>query len=139
MEIQKNGHCRERWGCAATKKIRAGDRAFLIKLGEEPRGLMASGWVASEIYEDQHWDPAKQAQGKLTRYVEVDWDILLDPTVNLFPRAWLSSLAYANMRWEPLASGVRIPDEMANQLERDWTTFVTRLDANHGKLQTASR
>src|SRR5262245_61555736 len=108
MEIQKNGHCRERWGCAATTKIQAGDRAFLIKLGEEPRGLMASGWVASQVYQAQHWDTAKQAHGRMTRYVEVDWETLLDPHINIFPRAWLASPIYANTHWEPRASGTRI-------------------------------
>ena len=132
MEIKKNGHCRERWGCAATKKIRPGDRAFLIKLGAEPRGLMGSGWAASEVYEDQHWEAAKQAQGKMTRYVEVDWEVLLDPTINLFPRAWLASPIYAHVRWEPLASGLRIPDVIAQHLERDWATFLTHLYETHG-------
>lgn len=127
-DIKQNGHCRERWGCAATNKIRPGDRAFLIKLGQEPRGIVASGWVASEVYEAQHWDDP----GKLTRYVEVDWETLLDPTTDLFPRDWLMSPVYARMRWEPRASGARIPDEVAAQLEEDWVMFLSRPTINNG-------
>lgn len=138
-EIQQTGHCRERWGCAATKAIQPGDRAFLIKLGTEPRGLIASGRAASAVYDDQHWDAARQPPGKLTRYVEVDWETLLDPAVQLFPRAWLASPVYAPMRWEPRASGVRIPDAIAEHLERDWATFLARLAEDHGQFQTASR
>lgn len=138
-EINRTGHCRERWGCAATTKIQPGDRAFLIKLGAEPRGLVAAGWVASQVYEDQHWDPDKQAHGKMTRYVDVDWEALLDPAVSLFPRAWLVSPIYANVRWEPLASGLRIPDVIAQHLEQDWATFLAQLYANDGQLQTAGR
>jgi 5-methylcytosine-specific restriction protein A len=137
-EIRKTGRCRERWGCAATKKIRPGDRAFLIKLGVEPRGLMASGWAASEVYEDAHWRADQQRQGNLTRYVDIDWETLLDPTLYLFPRAWLASPVYAPMHWEPRASGVRIPDRVAEHLEQDWAKFLAGLAENYGQLQTAS-
>lgn len=130
MEIKKNGHCRERWGCAATKKIRPGDRAFLMKLGAEPRGLVGSGWVVSEVYEDKHWET--EDPGKLTRYVDVDWDTLLDPTTDIFPHDWLTSPMYARMRWAPRASGARIPDEVAIQLEQDWARFLARADVQHG-------
>ncbi len=53
-EVKENGYCTGRWSCGVTKKIKTGDRAFLIKLGEEPRGIVASGWVTSDIYEDKH-------------------------------------------------------------------------------------
>ncbi len=139
MEIKQHGYCRERWGCAATTKIRTGDRAFLIKLGQEPRGIMASGWVAGEVYEDLHWDTDQHAQRKMARYVDVDWDTLLDPESDLFPRGWLTSPVYANMRWEPRASGARIPATVAEQLEQDWAVFLTRPHTHNGQLQTTSR
>jgi 5-methylcytosine-specific restriction protein A len=128
--IKQTGHCHEHWGCAATKKIRPGDRAFLMKLGQEPRGLMGSGWVVSEVYDAQHW--GSDDSGKLTRYVEIDWETLLDPTTDLFPREWLTSPVYAKMRWAPRASGARIPDDVAAQLEQDWAKFLARPNINNG-------
>ena len=125
-EVKENGYCSERWSCGVTKKIRTGDRAFLMKLGKEPRGIVASGWVASDVYEDRHWDKDKEAKGKTALYVDVDWDTLLDPDIEIFPRVWLDSGTYSKMHWEPQASGVRIPDDVAEQIEKDWAKFLNR-------------
>jgi len=125
-EVKENGYCSERWSCGVTKKIRTDDRAFLMKLGEEPRGIVASGWIASDIYEDKHWNQDKEAKGKTALYVDLDWDTLLDPDIGIFPRAWLDSGIYAKMRWEPQASGIRILDDVAEQLEKDWAKFLNR-------------
>ncbi len=125
-EVKQNGYCSESWSCGVTKKIRTGDRAFLMKLGGEPRGIVASGWVASDVYPYRHWDKDKKAKGKTALYVDVDWDTLLDPDIEIFPRAWLASDMYLKMHWEPQASGVRIPDDVAEQLEKDWSRFLNR-------------
>jgi hypothetical protein len=34
-----------RWGCGNTKKIQSGDRFFLIKNGNEGRGIVGSGSI----------------------------------------------------------------------------------------------
>ncbi len=125
-EVKENGYCGERWSCGVTKKIQTGDRAFLIKLGEEPRGIVAAGWVANDVYEDRHWDKDKKAKGRIALYVDVDWDTILDPDIEIFPRVWLDSGIYSNMHWEPQASGIRIPDDGAEQLEKDWAKFLNR-------------
>jgi 5-methylcytosine-specific restriction protein A len=125
-EVRENGYCSESWSCGVTKKIRTDDRAFLMKLGVEPRGIIASGWVTSDVYEGRHWDRDKKAKSKTALYVDVDWDTLLDPEIDIFPRVWLDSGAYSRMHWEPQASGVRIPDEIAAQLEKDWAKFLDR-------------
>ena len=125
-EIQLNGYCSETWSCGVTKKIHTGDRAFLMKQGQEPRGIIASGWVASDVFEDTHWDEDRRTEGKIALYVDVDWDTLLDPSVEVFPHAWLDGGIYSGMHWQPQASGVRIPDDIADQLERDWARFLNR-------------
>ncbi len=133
-EVKENGYCRERWSCGVTKKIRTGDRAFLIKLGQEPYGIVASGWVTSEFYEDKHWDEDKAAKGKTSLYVDIDWDTLLDPDVEIFPGSTLETGIYAKMHWKPQASGITIPDEVADQLERDWAKFLNRSVVIRGVL-----
>ncbi len=45
-EIRDKGNLTGRWSCGNRKNILIDDRVFLIKLGEEPRGIMASGWAA---------------------------------------------------------------------------------------------
>ena len=123
VEVKTQGYCRERWGCGATKKIMPGDRVFLMKLGKEPRGIVASGWVTTKVYEDLHWDEMASKRGETALYVDVHFDTLLDPEMDIFPRAWLNSGVYTSMNWEPRASGVTIPDDIAAQLEKDWAQF----------------
>ena len=61
-EIDQEGICNRRWSTGVTKKIQLNDRVFLMKLGKPPRGLMASGWAASPVFEDTHWgNPTKKA------------------------------------------------------------------------------
>jgi 5-methylcytosine-specific restriction protein A len=123
-EVKTQGYCRERWGCGATKKIVPGDRVFLMKLGKQPRGIVASGWVTSRVYEDLHWDETARQRGEMTLYVDVRFDTLLDPEIDVFPRAALDSGIYTGMHWESRASGVTIPDRIAAQLEKDWAQFL---------------
>jgi 5-methylcytosine-specific restriction protein A len=124
--IEKHGYYKDSWSCGVTKKIRPDDRVFLIKLGAEPRGIVASGRAVSGVYEDKHWDKQARAKGKKALYIDVHFDTILDPEKWIFPRAWLDSGIYAKMHWEPQASGATIPDDIANQLERDWAQFLKR-------------
>jgi len=61
-EIEQRGYHEDSWSCGVTKKICPDDRVFLIKLGAEPRGIVASGWAGSKVYKGKHWD--KQARAK---------------------------------------------------------------------------
>lgn len=125
-KVRESGYCRERWSCGVTRKINPGDRAFLIKLGRESRGLIASGWIASDVYESLHWDQKQQELGRLANYVDINWDTILDPRVDIFPRGWLDTGVYTQTRWNPQASGTTISDQVAFQLEQDWARFLNR-------------
>ncbi len=84
-EIQEKGTLKGRWSCGITKKIVPDDRVFLIKLGKEPRGIIASGWTISGSYPDDHWDEEPASQGKKAIYVEINFDTILKPE-NIFSR-----------------------------------------------------
>lgn len=58
QELERKGATVRRWSCANSRRIREGDRLFLIRQGEEPRGIFASGVADSNWYEDLHWDEA---------------------------------------------------------------------------------
>ncbi len=116
-QINQNSICNGRWSTGVTKKIHPGDRIFLMKLGPEPRGIMASGWVISEVFEDIHWAD----NNKFAYYVDGHFDTILDPEKdNLLPFALLRMGIYQKVNWTPQASGVTIPDNVAYQLEIDW-------------------
>jgi len=125
--IKRNKACRYSWSCGSNKRIRKGDRLFLIRLGKEPRGIMASGWATSGVYPDIHWDEAKAIEGKRALYIKVRFDAILNPEKHIFPLSRLREGIYRRMHWTPQSSGVTISDEVAEQLEKDWSRFLSAI------------
>ncbi|MEW6234126.1 MAG: HNH endonuclease [Candidatus Omnitrophota bacterium] len=121
QDILNQGFYSGRWSCGNTKKIVKGDRVFLIKLGKEPRGIMASGWATRDVYNDKHWNLDAEAS-----YIDVHFDNLLDPAKSIFSFNKLNKEIYDKMNWHPQASGLTIPDDVAKQLEIDWAEFTGR-------------
>lgn len=122
--VKSQGYYLDSWSSGVTKKIQPDDRVFLMKLGNEPRGIVASGWATGKVYRGRHWDKAARAEGKTALYVDVHFDTLFDPDKDIFPRAWLDDGIYTQMRWELQASGTSIPDDVAAKLEKDWARFL---------------
>lgn len=115
------------WSCGVTRNIHIGDRAFLMRLGQSPKGIMGSGVVVSEPEEGEHWDPDRAAAGDTGYYVEILFDAL-SPTPILGEDV-LSKPPFSAHNWYPMASGTFIPDEIARVLEDVWkkatgTTFI---------------
>lgn len=110
----------ERWSCN-TKKIHIGDRIFLIKLGEEPRGLIASGYVTSELYASEHWDEEKRAKGIPVQRVNIDFDVVLDShqeTILYMDELMQGKLS--EQHWSSQTSGIKIAEDIAEIVEVRW-------------------
>jgi len=69
--IQAHGHVDIRWACGRTRSIEPGSRAFFVRLGVPPKGLIASGHALSEPWEAQHWLAEKAALGATTHYLKL--------------------------------------------------------------------
>jgi 5-methylcytosine-specific restriction protein A len=112
----------ERWSCHAnSKRIKMGDRAFLIRLGEEPKGIIASGWTTSEPQLGVHWKKAKASLGEKTHFADCEWERLLNPFIDSpLPISRLQSGKLAAMHWTPQSSGVLIPSGISEDLEHAW-------------------
>ena len=111
----------DRWGTGSSRKLRKGDRFFMIQLGEQPKGIFASGYIKTDSYQDIHWDPEKLALGEPANYVKIQYDVLLHPnTDSILPREILNHPPLSKMRWDTRMSGVQIPDEVAVELEFLW-------------------
>jgi 5-methylcytosine-specific restriction protein A len=93
------------------------DRFFILKVGEDPRGLIASGTVVRVPFEDDHWDGTP---GKTTNYVEVAFDRVLDPA-DVLPVELLES-ELPNTHWRPQGGGTSVAPEDEPQLEQLWET-----------------
>lgn len=122
-ELNKQGFFIGRWSVGVSKRIKQGDRLFLIRLGKEPKGIIGSGWAESDFYEDDHWDNEKYENGESANYVDVRFDKLLNPDFEaVLPRKELNHLG--KMHWDSQSSGVNIPDDVAYRLENEWADFL---------------
>jgi 5-methylcytosine-specific restriction protein A len=128
-KVQAGLEVTEPWSCGRNRSIRASDRVFLIRLGLEPRGINASGDVLSDVYEDLHWDSTLAESGKTPLFVDVRIEAILNPeTERIITRDELHSPPMSGMHWDTQISGIRIPDEIAQELERTWAILLYSRD-----------
>ena len=104
--------------------VKKGDRVFLIRLSEEPRGIMGSGFAKSSYYVAAHWDGTK---GKTSHYIDIEFDILINPSKDiLFDKSFLDKIDPKNLqKWFPQQSGISIKPEVIDALESKWFDFIT--------------
>lgn len=118
-EANVEGQYLDKWSCGVTKNISVGDRAFLIRLGEPPKGMIGSGTIVSEPYESAHWNAEKAEQGVTVYRVNILFDVLSE--IPILDEQVLSSGGLADHNWYPRASGTIIPENIAKQLEVIWS------------------
>ncbi|MGR6090407.1 HNH endonuclease [Brevibacterium sp. CSND-B09] len=103
------------WSMSANHRhVQVGDRVYLRKTGQGDRGIVAAGWVQGEVIMQPHWDGSARA----ATYVPISWDSLVDVDnpFNLEP----ISQQFPSGIWRGMQSGMRIPDDATQELERQW-------------------
>jgi 5-methylcytosine-specific restriction protein A len=106
------------WSCANTRSIPVGSRVFLLRQGVEPKGIVASGYTISAVYQDEHWDSTKARSGKKADDVDIQFDVIR--TDIPLPREDLNRGALKGVYWDTPRSGIKIPPKAAQDLERLW-------------------
>lgn len=107
------------WTCGVTTSIKEGDRIFLIRLGEEPKGIIASGYAASKMFKGPHWDEERAKKGDIVKRIFVEFDKIVNFKNTPLPLRLLKEIN-SSFNWTPQASGISIPDEIAEELEDLW-------------------
>ena len=116
--LKATGTLKDNWSVASYKTIRPGDRAYIIRVGVEPKGIFASGYISSEPY-------LASRQGRIYHRIEIALDVLLNPDRQ--PILTLGILKTGNLAaqtWTPQASGISIRQQLANELEGVWQDFL---------------
>lgn len=127
IEQKNNPGWEFKWSCGNNKSIQKGDRFFIIRLGKNPKGIFCSGWAASDSYEDDHYDEMLAKDGKKSQFVKINIEYLLNPELEpILPRNDLNNGILQKMHWDSQSSGVRIPDEIAVELEKTWKNFLSQ-------------
>ncbi len=117
--LRRGGSARDAWTVGSSTLPRSGDRFFLIRLGEPPRGIVASGKITSSPYEADHWDQDRASKGDKARYVGIDFDVLSEEP--LIEWSTLMEPPLSGFRWATQMSGIRLPLEVASAVEELWS------------------
>ena len=115
------------WTCSSKQPVE-GDEVFLIKTGNQPRGIIAHGIVAKAAYKAPHYDPEKAAQGVMTGHIDAEYDWIQDyETEKLLMQDDLKK-QFADQQWSPMGSGIEIKAEVLPELRKMWKELVGAYD-----------
>lgn len=104
-----------------TKLIDLGERAFLLRQGQQGRGLVASGRFQTAVYQAEHWN----GSGELGNYADVAWDTVLAPA-DALPTEELQA-ALPEQDWAPQSSGTQVRAPVLPRLEELWRDHLAAL------------
>ena len=122
-EIDQMGFTLAKWSCGVNKSIAIDDRIFLIRLGVEDRGIVASGHAETTVFKGMHWDPEKAAKGMEARRIYIRFDRILDIDAGQCLKYEKLMKINPKYHWSPQSSGVSIPGKTAEKLEEEWKRF----------------
>ncbi len=116
--FESHGNAKEPWTCAAHRRIRAGDRAYLLKQ-RKPIGIFGRGLVVGNPERKAEAEPGR---GKWQVSLEFDasrGDVLCDPGKNFFlDEEQLSGLPVPKKQWRNEASGIALLPEAARGIDK---------------------
>ena len=107
------------WSCV-NHEPKIGDTVYLIRVGVDPRGIIARGTVLKPPYSRPHYDPAKAAEGKEQSAIDVEFTEIRDPARDAFLPTSELEREIPNQVWSPRASGIAISSGAAQKLEKLW-------------------
>lgn len=123
-QISQTGRSYRTWSCGNNKSIKKGDRVFLIRLGVEPKGIVASGYAATDVFEGPHWDDERDRLGMRCRRIFIEFDRIQDPmSDNMILMDKLKRI-HQSYKWSSQTSGIEIPSHIAEELELIWKRTI---------------
>ncbi len=121
-KLSETGKLEDNWSVVSHKTIQPGDRAYIVRVGVEPKGIFASGFISSIPY------PAIR-KGRSYHRIEISLDVLLNPDKEpILSMNILKTGNLAQQTWAPQASGISIRPQLVDELEGVWLNF---LDSTH--------
>ena len=117
-KLSRRGHLDTEWSSGRARNLEPGSRAFLVRLGVEPKGIFGAGTVMTAPVTRIHWREDQAALGRTTNYVMLRLDCLFDTPPLLL--AELAKPPFSRYRWTVRQSGTRVPASLADALETLW-------------------
>ena len=130
QRFELDGDTREEWNCKSYKQVKTGDRVFLMKQGDDPRGLFGSGRIVRAPYPDLR---KTYKNGSHPYDVDISFDFLSDPVQRdvLISLPKLNSISKDSGLWHSRFSGKEIPAEVAQKLEEIWAVKIASPPQTH--------
>ncbi|WP_439699197.1 hypothetical protein ACFGVS_14925 [Mucilaginibacter sp. AW1-7] len=124
-ELKATGKSTVLWSIQSFKKVKVGDRAFIVQIGTKVKGIFASGFVVSEPALLAHW----REDGTLVNRVRIELDTLINPKIDsILDIADFEDSILGNQHWTPQSSGIQIKNEVTVELEKRWFNFLNNND-----------
>ena len=113
----------EQWSFS-NKSSKVGDRVFLMKVGDEPRGIYAAGHVVSEQFDAPHYNQERAAKGETAPRVKVEFDWILDPEKDELLSQDSLKEKFPKQNWSSRQSGDLIDKNILYALEVMWGKHI---------------
>jgi 5-methylcytosine-specific restriction protein A len=116
--VKRRGFVDIEWSSGRTRQLEPGSRAFLIRLGVAPKGVIGAGVTMTAPRSALHWRPEKAALGTMTNYLDLRLEYLLETPIISFDD--LAKPPFSRYRWGIRQSGAYLPESLADALEDMW-------------------
>jgi hypothetical protein len=117
-KLKTTGELEDHWSAASYKTIKPGDRAYVVRVGVEPKGIFASGMISSEPF-------LALRKGRTYYRVAIKFDTLLNPDKEqILSLDILKTGNLGDQTWTPQASGISIRPYLVDELEGVWQDFL---------------
>ena len=117
--VEQVGKAFETWSTGVNISIKEGDRIFLIRLGDKQRGIVASGFAATDVFTNPHWEFERAKKGERSKHIYIKYDKMRFIEDSPLPMSVLQEIA-PSYHWSTQSSGVSIPEDIAAKLESIW-------------------
>ncbi|MGB8415741.1 hypothetical protein [Paraburkholderia sp.] len=127
------------WGCGFARGILPGDRVFLHRVAQEPKGIFGSGYVTRAPYEVP--DPSTKRGYRLCIDFVYDWVVDAHEGV-VIPRDMLRTHPFSVQTWDAQSSGTVIKPIAEGALEKRWAELTGKrkppqLDVQTGPIHSS--
>ncbi len=106
--VKNGGGFHVSWRCASSK-TKCGDHVFFVRVGAEPKGIFASGYIIADSFVEDG-----------TRYAEVLITKAIDFKTNEIISLQILNQQFPDQQWSPQGSGIAIKPEAAKWLIESW-------------------
>ena len=134
-KLARRGHFDTHWSCGRHRHIEPGSRAFLVRLGVEPKGIFGSGVTLIPPASRPHWMKEKAAAGITSNYTTLRLEALFPMPLVTFNE--LEAPPFRRFRWGVRSSGTYLPETIADALEALWEERVA--ERRRGRVTQAEK